>query len=138
MTNSLGNYGLNVNGYSGAFQNYYDTRRTTARPDTMCTITFPEQGSMHCPSVAAKITFPEPIALWMKRSAAGSSPWLVLSTRDSLKPLPDQGNNSNSYGNSRVNQYRKLKIVNRTMNQLVWNRSLGYRHLHRTSVAVRR
>ena len=25
MTNSLGNYGLNVNGFSGAFQNYYDS-----------------------------------------------------------------------------------------------------------------
>jgi len=25
MTNSMGNYSLNVNGYSGAFQNYYDT-----------------------------------------------------------------------------------------------------------------
>jgi hypothetical protein len=25
MTNSLGNYRLDVNGYSGAFQNYYDT-----------------------------------------------------------------------------------------------------------------
>ena len=25
MTNSLGNYALNVNGYSGAFQNYYDS-----------------------------------------------------------------------------------------------------------------
>ena len=24
LTNSLGNYGLNVNGFSGAFQNYYD------------------------------------------------------------------------------------------------------------------
>jgi hypothetical protein len=25
MTNSLGNYALNVNGFSGAFQNYYDS-----------------------------------------------------------------------------------------------------------------
>ena len=25
MTNSLGNYALNVNGYSGAFQNYYNS-----------------------------------------------------------------------------------------------------------------
>ena len=25
LTNSLGNYGLNVNGFSGAFQNYYDS-----------------------------------------------------------------------------------------------------------------
>ena len=27
MTNSLGNYSLNVNGFSGAFQNYYNSAR---------------------------------------------------------------------------------------------------------------
>ena len=27
MTNSLGNYALNVNGFSGAFQNYYNSAR---------------------------------------------------------------------------------------------------------------
>jgi len=35
LTNSLGNYALNVNCFSGAFQNYYDSAGDWAPPATM-------------------------------------------------------------------------------------------------------
>ncbi len=41
MTNSLGNYALNVNGYSGAFQNYYNSTADDGPQDTTLRITCP-------------------------------------------------------------------------------------------------
>ncbi len=73
MTNSLGNYALNVNGFSGAFQNYYNSRgRLRSRPATTFTTTFRPSLCMPCRSAAVNSSFPAPTALSMRSQVAGS------------------------------------------------------------------
>ena len=50
----------------------------------------------------------------MKRSAAGKSPRAIVAYSGFPETITGPGNNSNSYGSSRVNQYRKLKVFGRT------------------------
>jgi len=113
MTNSLGNYALNVNGYSGAFQNYYDSAADygPAGYDATHNLSFTSvyalpagRGQKYFTN--ANRAMDEVIGGW-KVSAVG----VVWSGFP--ETITGPGNNSNSYGNSRANQYRKLKIVNR-------------------------
>jgi hypothetical protein len=116
MTNSLGNYGLNVSGYSGAFQNYYDSGadygpagydvRHNVSGTGVYALPF-GQGKEYFSGVNRVVD--EVIGGWKLDVAAVDYSGFPQS-------LTGPGNNSNSYGNSRPNQYGKLKIVHRTLN----------------------
>ncbi len=117
MTNSLGNYGLQVNGYSGAFQNYYDSGADygPAGYDVKHNLSFTGvyalpvgHGQQFIPGANRVVN--EAMGGW-KLAVAG----VVWSGFPETVTGP--GNNSNSYGNSRPNQYRSPKIVHRSLAQ---------------------
>jgi hypothetical protein len=113
-TNSLGNYALNVNGYSGAFQNYYNSKadfgpagydvRNNLSGTAVYALPF-GQGKQYFSSVSR--TFDEIIGGW-KLSAAS------VAYSGFPQTITGGSNNSNSYGSNRVNQYRSLKIAGRS------------------------
>ncbi len=115
FTNSLGNYALNVNGYSGAFQNYYDSRADYGLAGTDVT---------H--NISGLATYALPFGRG-RQFASGANRivdgviggWNISSSGLFYTGLPQTitgpDNNSNSYGVHRANQYRKLKIVNRSI-----------------------
>jgi hypothetical protein len=114
MTNSLGNYGLNVNGFSGAFQNYYDSHADygpagyDVRHNFSATAVYAlpfGHGQLYLPS--ANRVLDEAIGGWKISTA-------IVAYSGFPETITGPGNNSNSYGNSRVNQYRALKIRNRS------------------------
>jgi hypothetical protein len=126
MTNSLGNYGLNVNGYSGAFQNYYDSSADygPAGYDVKHDISF--TGVYALPVGTGKRylagtshLLDEVVGGWkLGFAGVGYSGFPESVTTGVVNGTETTGssNNSNSYGAARVNQYRKLKIVNRSIN----------------------
>jgi hypothetical protein len=115
MTNSLGNYALNVNGYSGAFQNYYDSHSD-----------YGVAGTDVKHNISGLMVYALPVGRG-KQFASGANRfvdeaiggWKISASGFSYSGLPatitGPKNNSNSYGSSRANQYRKLKIVNRSV-----------------------
>jgi hypothetical protein len=114
MTNSLGNYALNTNGFSGAFQNYYDSAADWGPSGYDVTHNISGTGVYALPVGRGKQFLnganrivDELVGGW-KVSVAG------VSYSGFAETITGPGNNSNSYGNSRPNQYRKLKIVNRS------------------------
>jgi len=115
MTNSLGNYALQVNGYSGAFQNYYDSAGDygPAGYDVTHNLSFtgvyalPFGHGQQFLSGANRVA-DEAIGGW-KLSAAGVA-WSGFP-----QSVTGPGNNSNSYGNSRPDEFRKPKIVHRSL-----------------------
>lgn len=116
MTNSLGNYALGVNGYSGAFQNYYDSAADWGPAgydirnnlDWMMVYALPfGQGSQ----------FLSHVNRWENQAIGG---WRFSTVGVAYSGFPQTltapGNaNSNTYGQLRPNYYRKLKIVNRSI-----------------------
>ena len=113
-TNSLGNYGLQVNGFSGAFQNYYNSAADMGsagydvRNNVSGTAVYElpvGRGQEYLSRVNRFVD--EAIGGW-KISVAG------VAYSGFPETITGPGNNSNSYGSSRVNQYRKLKIAHRT------------------------
>ena len=74
LTNSLGNYALNVNGFSGAFQNYYDSGADYGLPAMTFVITSRRPLYMHCRLVTERNFFPTPTGWWMRQSADGRFP----------------------------------------------------------------
>ena len=110
MTNSLGNYALNVNGYSGAFQNYYNSAADygPAGYDVRHNVSFtgvyalPVGHGQQFLSGANRVV-DEAIGGW-KIAMAG------VGYSGFPETITGGSNNSNSYGSNRVNQYRKLKI----------------------------
>ena len=115
MTNSLGNYGLNVNGFSGAFQNYYDSAAD-----------YGPAGYDVTHNISATSVYALPVGHGKQYLSGGG--WLVDELLGGWKlsgaavvytgfpeTITGPGNNSNSYGSSRPNQYRKLKVVGRTI-----------------------
>jgi hypothetical protein len=114
LTNSLGNYGLNTNGFSGAFQNYYDSAADWGPAGYDVHHNFSGTGVYALPVGRGKMFLnganrivDELVGGW-KLSAAG------VAYSGFAETLTGPGNNSSSYGNSRPNQYRRLKIVNRS------------------------
>lgn len=115
MTNSLGNYALNVNGYSGAFQNYYDSKAdwgpagydVTHNISGTLVYALPVGRGQEYLSGANRIT-DEVIGGW-RIAAAG----IVYSGFPETPTSP--GINVQSYGTNRPNQYRKIKIVDRSV-----------------------
>jgi hypothetical protein len=126
MTNSLGNYGLNVNGYSGAFQNYYDSAADYGPAGYDVKHNISGTGVYALPFgtgkkylTGANRLLDEAIGGW-KIGVAGVGytgfPETVTTGQTNGAETTGSSNNSNSYGAARVNQYRKLKIVNRSIN----------------------
>jgi Carboxypeptidase regulatory-like domain/TonB-dependent Receptor Plug Domain len=126
MTNSLGNYGLNVNGYSGAFQNYYDSAADYGPAGYDVTHNVSGTGVYALPVGRGQQFLPnanrlvdEAVGGW-KVAVAGVAYSGFPETITTGAPNGSEGtgsaNNSNSYGAARANQYRRLKIHNRTIN----------------------
>jgi Carboxypeptidase regulatory-like domain len=120
MTNSIGNYSLfgtfnNANyGYSGAFQNYYNSHAdygpagydVTHNISAIAVYALPVGRGRQFLSGANRVT-DEIVGGWKLSTAiAGYSgfPEVIIGG----------SNNSNSYGSNRVNQYRRLKIAGRS------------------------
>ncbi len=111
MTNSLGNYALNVNGYSGAFQNYYDSAADYGPAGYDVKHNVSGTGVYAVPVGRGKEYLSNSNRL-VDEVVGGwkiSGAWVAYSGFP--ETISGPGNNSNSFGVSRVNQYRKLKIV---------------------------
>jgi hypothetical protein len=116
MTNSLGDYSLNVNGFSGAFQNYYDSKADYGPSGSDIRHNLTGLGVFTVP-VGRGQEYLHGINRWMDEAVGG---WkigtdIVAYSGFAESVSANQGNNSRSYGNSRPNQYRKLKIVHRSL-----------------------
>jgi hypothetical protein len=120
MTNSTGNYALNTSGYNtwsaGAFENYYNSKGDYGSTGFDVRNNISGTGVYALPvghgqeylSRANRVT-DEVVSGW-KVAVAG-----VWYSSFPETPLGPQNSNSNSWGNSRPNQYRKMKIVNRSI-----------------------
>jgi hypothetical protein len=115
LTNSFGNYFLNVNGFSGAFQNYYDSAADwgpagyDVRHNVTATGTYLlplGRGQQYLSGVNRGVD--EAISGWRVSL-------LEVGYTGFPQTITGPGNNSQSFGNSRPNQYRPLKIRNRTI-----------------------
>jgi hypothetical protein len=115
LTNSLGNYGLNVNGFSGAFQNYYDSAADWGPAGYDVRHDFNGTATYALPVGRGK-EYLSGASRWLDEAVGG---WRISTAAIAYSGFPETltgpGNNSNSYGNSRPNQYRKMKIVDRTI-----------------------
>lgn len=114
MTNSLGNYGLNVNGFSGAFQNYYDSAADMGlagydvKHNLSATGVYAlPLGRGHEYLSSTNRVMDELIGGWKISTA-------IVAYSGFPENITGGSNNSNSYGVNRVNQYRRLKVVGRT------------------------
>jgi hypothetical protein len=115
MTNSLGNYALNVSGYgsAGAFQNYYDSGASDGPAGYDIKHNLTATGVYALPVGRGKEHFSS--ASRVLDEVIGG--WKVSTAVVAYSGFPETilggSNNSNSYGPNRVNQYRKLKVVGR-------------------------
>jgi hypothetical protein len=115
MTNSLGNYALNVSGFSGAFQNYYNSSADygpagyDVRHDLSGTGVYAlpvGRGKEYLSGINRAVD--EAIGGWKISTA-------VVAYSGFPETITGPGtSNATSYGSSRVNQYRRLKIVGRS------------------------
>jgi hypothetical protein len=116
MTNSLGNYGLNVNGYSGAFENYYNSAADYGPAGYDVTHNISATGVYALPVGHGQMYLSGANRL-LDEIVGG---WKISTAVVAYSGFPEtltggNGNNSQSYGNQRPNQYRKLKIVHRSL-----------------------
>jgi Carboxypeptidase regulatory-like domain len=115
LTNSLGNYALQVNGFSGAFQNYYDSAADwgPAGYDVRHNLSWT---MVYALPFGTGQQFLSGANHWENEVIGG---WRLSAVGVGYTGFPETltgpGNNSNSYGSSRPNQYRKLKIVDRNI-----------------------
>jgi hypothetical protein len=119
LTNSLGNYGLNVNGFSGAFQDYYNSAADYGPAGYDVTHNLSGTAVYALPVGRGKQYFSG--ANRIVDEAVGG--WKIAGAWVAYSGFPETitgpGNNSTSFGNSRVNQYRKLKVVHRSLGKEV-------------------
>ena len=115
MTNSLGNYALQVNGFSGAFQNYYDSAADWGPAGYDVRHNLSGTGVYALP-VGRGQEFLSNANRVVDEAIGG---WRIAVAGVAYSGFPETttgpGNNSNSFGNSRPNQYRPLKVVHRTI-----------------------
>jgi hypothetical protein len=115
LTNSLGNYALNVNGFSGAFQNYYDSAADWGPAGYDVRNNLSAYGVYELPFGRGK-QFLSGVNSWEDQILGG---WRIGTAILAYSGLPETatgpGNNSNSFGISRPNQYRKIRIVHRSI-----------------------
>jgi hypothetical protein len=113
MTNSLGNYGLNVNGFSGAFQNYYNPAADMGlagydvKHDLSATAVYalPLGRGKEFLSNSNRV-MDEAVGGWKLSTA-------IVAYSGFPENITGGSSNSNSYGANRVNQYRPLKVTGR-------------------------
>jgi len=120
LTNSAGNYPVNVSGASnagqGAFQNYYDSAADwgPAGYDVRHNLT---GTAVYALPVGRGQEYLASTNRVLDEAIGG---WKIAAAAVSYSGFPETingpGNNSNSYGNARPNQYRPLKIVGRNIN----------------------
>jgi hypothetical protein len=118
MTNAVGNYGVNTAGYGGwpgGFQNYYDSHADVGPSGYDIRHNISATGVYALP-VGHGQEYLSSASRLLDEIAGGwkVSTGVVLYSGFPATPV-GPGNNSNSYGNSRPNQYRKMKIVNRSV-----------------------
>jgi hypothetical protein len=119
LTNSAGNYSVNTSGASnfgqGAFQNYYDSAADWGPAAYDVRHNLSGTGVYALPVGHGK-QYLSGVNRFVDEAIGG---WKVATAAVVYSGFPETiegpGNNSNSDGNSRPNQYRKLKIVNRTI-----------------------
>ena len=117
LTNSLGNYALNVNGYSGAFQDYYNSAADwgPAGYDVRHNIS---ANGVYAVPVGHGRQFLSGANRFVDEAIGG---WKIAVAGVFYTGFPETvtGSNPNfaqSFGTFRPNQYRALKIVNRSIN----------------------
>ena len=115
MTNSLGNYGLQVNGFSGAFQNYYDSAADYGPAGYDIKHNVSATGVYALPLGRGK-EYLSGVNRIVDEAIGG---WKISTAIVSYSGFPETmtsnvGSNSNSFGNERANQYRHMKIVHST------------------------
>ena len=116
MTNSLGNYTLNVNGYSGAFQNYYNSAADDGPAGYDVRHNISATGVYALPVgrgqqffSGANHVMDEIVGGWKLSTAiVGYTGFPEVLTDSSFN------NNSQSFGTDRINQYRRLVVRNRS------------------------
>jgi len=115
LTNSLGNYALNVNGYSGAFQNYYNSKADYGVAGSDVTHNVSGTAVYALPVGHGQEFLPN-INRVLDEAVGG---WKIAAAGVGYSGFPETitggSNNANSYGSSRVNQYRKLHVKNRSL-----------------------
>ena len=117
LTNSLGNYSLNVSGAGsqGAFQNYYNSAPDWGPAGYDIRHNFSATGVYALPVGRGK-EYLQNVNRFVDEAIGG---WKIAAAGVGYTGFPETitgpGNNSNSFGPSRPNQYRKLKIVNRSI-----------------------
>ena len=116
LTNSLGNYGLNTAGFSGAFQNYYDSAADWGPSGYDVRHNISGTGVYALPLGRGKEFLSgvshivdEAIGGWKVSAAAVAYSGFAETTTGG------SSNNASSYGQARPNQYRRLKVVHRTL-----------------------
>ncbi len=121
LTNSLGNYGLNANGFSGAFQNYYDSAADWGPAGYDVPNNFSGTATYALPVghgkqflSGANHLLDEVIGGWRVSTAAIAYSGFAETIQGGSSGVADAG--SAYFGNvARPNQYRALKIRNRTL-----------------------
>ena len=119
LTNSTGNYPVNTSGATGeaqgAFQNYYDSAADWGPAPYDVRDNFSGTAVYALPVGRGQSFFSganrfvdELVGGWKASTAA-------VAYSGFAETITGPGNNSNSFGNSRPNQYRPLKIVNRSI-----------------------
>jgi hypothetical protein len=119
LTNSAGNYAVNTAGASnfgqGAFQNYYDSAADWGPAAYDVRHNFSGTGVYSLPFGHGK-QYLSGVNRAVDEAIGG---WKVSTAAVVYSGFPETilgpGNNSNSFGNARPNQYRALKIVNRSI-----------------------
>jgi hypothetical protein len=116
MTNSLGNYALNVSGYgaAGAFQNYYDSGASDGPAGYDIKHNLSATGAYALPVGRGKEYFSSANRVLDEIVGGWKVSTAVVAYSGFPATILGGSNNSNSYGPNRVNQYRKLKVVGRT------------------------
>ena len=119
LTNSAGNYPVNVAGAlyggQGAFQNYYNSAADWGPAGYDVRHNVSATGVYALPFGRGK-EYLSNINRLVDEAIGG---WRIAAAGVGYSGFPETilgpGNNSNSYGNSRPNQYRRLKIVGRSI-----------------------
>jgi hypothetical protein len=115
MTNSFGNYSLNVNGYNGAFQNYYNSAADDGPAGYDIKHNISATGVYALPFGRGKEYFSS-VNRVLDEVIGG---WKVSTAIVSYSGFPETitagSSNVQSYGTNRANQYRPLKVKDRSL-----------------------
>jgi len=116
MTNSMGDYSLNVNGFSGAFQDYHNSKADYGPSGSDIRHNLTGMGVYTVP-VGRGQEYLHGVNRGVDEAVGG---WKIGADFVAYSGFAEgvttnQGNNSQSWGNARPNQYRRLKIVHRSL-----------------------